>query len=66
MNRDVKESDRLEVELTVPVNLLLFSAASIGGGAGSSVWGRKPVNAVVRGKSDSDGPRTSMRWGLST
>ena len=59
MNRDVKESDRFEVELMVPVNLLLFSGASIGGRAGSSVGGREPAN-MVRGKSDSDGPRTSM------
>lgn len=35
INRDVKESDRLEVELTVPVNLLLFSGASIGGAPGA-------------------------------
>ena len=33
MKRDVKESDRFEVELTVPVNLLLFSGASIGSAA---------------------------------
>ena len=61
MNRDVKESDRFELELTVPVNLLLFSGASSGGGAGCSVGGRKPAN-VVRGKSASDGPRASMEY----
>ena len=64
MNRDVKESGRLEVELTVPVNLVLFSGASIGGGEGSSVRGRKPAN-VVRGNDGPDGPRASMEYGLS-
>lgn len=64
INRDAKESDRFEVELTVPVNLVLFSGASIGGGTGSSVGGRRPAN-VVRGKGDSDGPRASMEWGLT-
>lgn len=64
INRDAKESDRFEVELTVPVNLVLFSGASIGGGAGSSVGERKPAN-VVRGKGDSDDPRVSMEWGLT-
>jgi len=65
MNRDVKESDLFEVELTVPVNLLLFWGASIGGGADSSVEGGKPAN-VVRGNSDSEGPRVSMERGLRT
>ena len=31
IKRDVKKSDRFEVELTVPVNLLLFVGASIRG-----------------------------------
>jgi len=64
VNRDVKANDRLEAELTVPVNLVLFSGASIGGGEESSVGGGKPAN-VVRGNGDSDDPRTSMEWRVS-
>lgn len=62
INRDTKESDRFEVELTVPVNLLLFSGASIGSVAGTWVEGRASGN-VMRGTGNSDNPRGSTkRW----
>jgi hypothetical protein len=62
INRDAKESDRFEAELAVPVNLLLFSGASIGSAVDTWVEGRMPVN-VIRGIGDSGGPRVSVeRW----
>ena len=61
INRDTKESDRFEVDLTVPVNLLLFSGASIGSVAGTWVEGRASGN-VMSGIGDSDNPRGSTKW----
>lgn len=53
INRDVKESDSLEVEPVVPVNLLLFPGASIGSVADAGFGGGMPAN-VMRGIGDSD------------
>jgi len=58
INRDAKESDRFEVEPTVPVNLLLFLGASIGSALDTWVEGRKSVNGM-RGTGNSDSPRGS-------
>jgi len=58
INRDAKESDRFEVELTVPVNLLLFLGASIGSALGTWVEGRKSADGI-RGAGKSDSPRGS-------
>lgn len=52
VNRDVKKSDRFGVELTVPVNLLLFSGASIGSAA--DIW------VKGGGTGDSDSTRLSV------
>lgn len=62
INRDTKECDRFEVELTVPVNLLLFSGASIGSVVDTWVEGRVSNN-VMRRAGDSDNPMVSTkRW----
>lgn len=59
INRDTKESDRFEVELAVPVNLLLFSGASIGSAVDTRVEARASGNAMGAGNSDS--PKVSTK-----
>jgi len=61
INMDAKERGRFDAELTVPVNLLLFWGASIGGAAATRVEGRMPAN-VMRGIGGSDSSRGSMEW----
>ena len=59
INIDAKESDRFELELAVPVNLLLFTGASIGSVVSILAFeGSMPVN-VVRGTGNSDNSRVS-------